>query len=272
MGWFSGGNKEKDKDKPSKDTSNKDTSSKKSGGFFGYDSFKDAFDGGGKGGSGASYSSMSNKDYKKAGGKDAVSGQRASGWTDRGGTRTGLDGLTRGAGFNAGMGLLTGGLPGLLGGLAASNLSNSGAFQKGNPDNIDGRSDSAIDRFDASRPKARPKNLGANRMPDNSRGSSDRDNSGGLPAVAETFTPAAQTVSDMTKNAQTEMPAGGRIPNPNWVVGMPEDQRYLINPSYEQIIAYRNSVKSMADGGIASLEEEMPSEGISSLVERKSVV
>jgi hypothetical protein len=260
--------KKEEKDKPSKDTSHKDTGSKKSGGFFGYDSFKDAFDGGGKGGSGASYSSMSNKDYKKAGGKDAVSGQRASGWTDRGGTRTGLDGLTRGAGFNAGMGLLTGGLPGLLGGLAASNLSNSGAFQKGNPDNIDGRSDSAIDRFDASRPKARPKNLGANRMPDNSRGSSDRDNSGGLPAVAETFTPAAQTVSDMTQNAQTEMPAGGRIPNPNWVVGMPEDQRYLINPSYEQIIAYRNSVKSMADGGIASLEEEMPSEGISSLVPR----
>jgi hypothetical protein len=268
MGWFSGGNKEKDKGKPSKDTSNKGTGSKKSGGFFGYDSFKDATDGGGKGGSGASYSSMSNKDYKKAGGKDAVSGQRPSGWTDRGGTRTGLDGLTRSAGFRAGMGLLTGGLPGLFGGLAASNFSNSGASQKGNPDNIDGMSDSAIDRFDASRPKARPKNLGANRMPDNSIGSSDRDNSGGLPAVAETFTPAAPTVLDMTQNAQTEMPAGGRIPNPNWVVGMPEDQRYLINPSYEQIIAYRNSVKSMADGGIASLEEEMPSEGISSLVPR----
>ena len=67
-------------------------------------------------------------------------------------------------------------------------------------------------------------------------------------------TPTKPTVSTMTDNAKT---ATGPIPNPNYNPADPMSSRYLMNPSYDEIIAYQNKlaqgVQTVAKGGIMSL-------------------
>jgi hypothetical protein len=69
-------------------------------------------------------------------------------------------------------------------------------------------------------------------------------------------TPTKPTVSTMTDNAKT---ATGPIPNPNYNPADPMSSRYLMNPSYDEIIAYQNKlaqgVQTAAKGGIMSLVE-----------------
>ena len=246
MGWFDGGNKDKDKDK------DKDKAKEKSG----FTSFKDMFDGGGKGGSGASYSNLSNKDYVASGGKARTAGTSVSGWTDKSGTKKGIAGVAANPAMRAALAVASGGLSAPVMGLA--NL----MADKGNPANIDGVSNKSLDKLDASRPKSRPSDLGVEKQTAIADlwGSNDKDRDSGITTVAKKTAPV---LDKGDKEAQTEMPAGGRIPNPAWVIGMPEDQRYLSNPSYAQIIAYRKSLgtQTMAEGGIASIEEEDMIEG-----------
>jgi hypothetical protein len=79
--------------------------------------FRDMFDGGGRGGSGASFSTMSNADYKAAGGKDRDPNVQPSGFTrqtpdGRGETLTGFRGMMANPAIGGLLGAFTGGIGG----------------------------------------------------------------------------------------------------------------------------------------------------------------
>jgi len=95
----------------------------------GFTGLKDMFDGGGMGGSGASYSSLSNEDYKRAGGKDYQEGMRRGGWTEfdqqgQGRTLRGPQAMMANPFFGGLLGLATGGASGAMMGLGGTMVRN----------------------------------------------------------------------------------------------------------------------------------------------------
>jgi hypothetical protein len=82
------------------------------------------------------------------------------------------------------------------------------------------------------------------------------DNDGGDKPVAPTV-PTVTTPPTYTENASSPF---APIPNPNYNPADPMSLAYLTNPSYEELLAYRNSgttpARPFAKGGIANLVKD----------------
>jgi len=125
---------------------------------------RDMFDGGGRGGSGASFSTMSNADYKAAGGKDRDPNVAPSGFTrqtqdGRGETLTGFRGMMANPAIGGLLGAFTGGIGGAAMGALRPALGNQIRSNGGLLQTLGLQSKLAPNA--SMRPQARPAGLGA---------------------------------------------------------------------------------------------------------------
>ena len=125
---------------------------------------RDMFDGGGRGGSGASFSTMSNADYKAAGGKDRDPNVAPSGFTrqtqdGRGETLTGFRGMMANPAIGGLLGAFTGGIGGAAMGALRPALGNQIRSNGGLLQTLGLQSKLAPNT--SMRPQARPAGLGA---------------------------------------------------------------------------------------------------------------
>ena len=144
----------------------------------GFTSLKDMFDGGGMGGSGASYSSLSNEDYKRAGGKDYQEGMRRGGWTEfdqqgQGQTLRGPQAMMANPFFGGLLGLATGGASGAIAGLGGTMIRND-IRQKGGLGGLLGKQGGVAQQAaiapilapaTSMRPQPRPQMMSSQAMP-----------------------------------------------------------------------------------------------------------
>ncbi len=144
----------------------------------GFTSLKDMFDGGGMGGSGASYSSLSNEDYKRAGGKDYQEGMRRGGWTEfdqqgQGRTLRGPQAMMANPFFGGLLGLATGGASGAMMGLGGTMVRND-IRQKGGLGGLLGKQGGVAQQAaiapilapaTSMRPQPRPQMMSSQAMP-----------------------------------------------------------------------------------------------------------
>jgi len=188
--------------------------------------------------------------------RESSSGNRvsipASSNNDRGGSSAPAPSM-RQSRVSAGiMGALTGGIPGLIGGLAVNELS-GGKTGRSYLDVANKAKSGLGGLFDAPdeaasegpmRPRMRPANFGAPAV--------DPFDSG--PSQPAPVAPAA-TVGlpepTLTMSEQAAVGAFQAIPNPNYDPTDPLSPRFLSNPTYDQLLAFRDSgkVPGMAEGG-----------------------
>ena len=212
------------------------------------ESLADVMDGGGKGTDGDTFGGFLGGISNAVGATPSGSGQDPTGLAsivapafsrDDEGNLTNTAAAIRGA--------VTGGLPGMVASVAA-NQATGGKGLSGLLGGLTKGADSATGKTASgqTRPRSRPAGLGQESM----RGEADDIR----------VTPTVSTTAPTDNGATVTLPdmsaaAGGGgfqpVPNPNYDPNDPMSQQFLSNPTYAQLLAYRDSqqVPSMAEGG-----------------------
>ena len=178
------------------------------------------------------------------------------------------------------MGAMTGGLPGIIGGVAGNAMQNSmrdgskdskpkegfkGMFQPGGL--FAGPKFDTPEEEQAYQLEQKNKAIAAGRS--RADGSDNNDDRVRQTVTTPTDNTGIAGMSDMS--AAAAQGAFQSIPNPDYDPNDPMSPRFLINPSYEQLLAYQQSqVAGMAMGGLAQFApggelEVAPQEGIAAV-------
>jgi len=215
----------------------------------GFTGLKDMFDGGGMGGSGASYSSLSNEDYKRAGGKDYQEGMRRGGWTEfdqqgQGRTLRGPQAMMANPFFGGLLGLATGGASGAMMGLGGTMVRND-IRQKGGLGGLLGKQGGVAQQAaiapilapaTSMRPQPRPQMMSSQAMPQDFYGlSGNPAMQAPLSSLQSNFAPYVPPAGTniATANAMPPSTTGagalGSVPIPDY--GVPTQAAPQINPN-----------------------------------------
>ena len=213
-----------------------------SSGFGGYTSVADMFDGGGAGRSGDTFGGALGGISNALGATPRGSDAAPTGLAGFASKATGIGTDRVDPAQAALLGIATGGVTGAIAGVAGALAKNAVADRGGLGGLFGGQGD--VTRVSGSmetspRPQARPANLGQQGIETAYR-TTDRGNGQPQPTqpTATETAPAPTVPLDMS--AEAAKGQFSAIPNPDYDPTNPMSSRFLLNPTYEQLLAYRN--------------------------------
>ena len=230
----------------------KNLSSSGSSGIGGYTSIRDMFDGGGAGRSGDTFEGFLGGISNALGATPRGSDREPTGVAGFVSKATGLGSDRVNPAQAALLGLATGGLGGVATGLAGAYARNAIADQGGIGGLFGGLfgGQGDVTRVSGSmetspRPQARPANLGQPTAYTTTYSPSAND--GNRPAASNTGIAGVGGIGGTSKrespldmSAEAAKGQFSAIPNPDYDPTNPMSSRFLLNPTYEQLLAYRN--------------------------------